>query len=158
MDGLLLALVYVVITLVTTVLTPGGGLSILITIGHLVATIWMLLYFMKRYGATQEAYPHSRAFGYGFAASLCSNVIIVAYALLHFNVIFPESIAKTMEDVLASIQQAGSSNTDAFAYMGQHLGLIIPVVLFVMYTIWSLIISAILASFAKKETLMFPEE
>ena len=158
MDGLLLALISIVTTLVKSSITLGGGMSILLVIAQLVATIWMLLYFMKRYGAEQEQYPRSMAFNYGFLTSICSNVIIMAYLLLHYHLIFPEATAEFIDSFIAGMQQAGGSNMDTIEGLAKHLPLLIPVITFFMYTIWSLIISAILASFAKKETPIFQTE
>ena len=158
LDGLLLALVCIVMTLIEAAkLNLGTAINIVLQIGQIVATIWMLLYFMKRYGAEQEQYPYSSAFKYGFLTSLCSNVIILAYMLLHYTLIFPDAMSP--ESIVEAIQQY-SPNADISLYesLAGYMPLIAAFGAFIMYTIWAAIISAILASFAKRETSIFQTE
>ena len=160
-DGLLLALVCIVSTLLKTSFTIGGGLSILILIVQLVLTIWMLLRFMKRYGAPQEQYPYGSAYSYGFTVSLLSNIIIMAYLLLHYTLIFPNAVTDAivgMESVMESFSSGYDADMSMVETMMQYYHLVVPISLFIMYTIWAAIISAILASFAKKETPIFQTE
>ena len=161
MDGLLLALVCIIMTLAKSAITLGSGLAIVLQIGQVVATIWMLLYFMKRYGASQEQYPYGGAFNYGFTVSLCSNIIILAYLLLHYNILFPDAVTDAvvaMESFMEGFASGYGTDMSLVDTMMKYYHLIAPISAFLMYTIWAAIISAILASFAKKETPMFPTE
>ena len=49
LDGLLLALVTIVCSVIGSLGVGGGFVGVLIWIIKLVATIWVLLFFMKRY-------------------------------------------------------------------------------------------------------------
>ena len=55
MDGLLLALVTIVFSVISSLGVSGGFVGVLIWIIKLVATIWVLLYFMKKYSLN---HPH----------------------------------------------------------------------------------------------------
>jgi len=112
---------------------------------------------MKGFGQEQESYPYGAAFTYGFIVSLCSNILIACYMLLHYTFIFPDAAEKSIE---AAQQMMSQYNTDPAAVdtVMKNLPVIISLLPFLMYTIWGLIVSAILASFAKKAEPPFANE
>jgi len=158
-NGFLLALVTIIFTLLQTAFPMEGmGAMILIWFVKLVATIGALYYFMKSFGESEESYPYGAAFTYGFVVSFCSSIIIAAYSWLHYTVIFPDALEKTltiMEQALAS-----RANTDqrVIDLVTKNLPVIMSVVPLILYTIYGLIFSAIIASFVKKEEPPFAQE
>ncbi|MDR2585159.1 MAG: DUF4199 domain-containing protein [Prevotellaceae bacterium] len=153
-NGLLLALVSIIFTL-TKALIPTTGIAAALTITKLVFTVGVLYYFIKQYSREQENFLYKNGFRYGFAVSLCSAVVLAVYAAVHYLYIFPDALDKEIETVLEVMEKANAPGNPFLDMMLKHY---LPVKVFGEFlnpVIWGLIVSAILASFTKKEVPLF---
>ena len=101
-DGLLLALVTVVCTTLSSLKVPGF-LSILLWLVKLVGSIWLLWYFMKRYGQSHPEVP--RTTGYGILVCLFSSIVCAVFTYLSLRFFFPGSV----EEAFSTLPQVISS-------------------------------------------------
>ena len=160
-NGLLLSLITIIFTLFSTAFpTQNYAIIFLIWIVKLTATVGTLYFFMKGFGKPLDSYPYKTAFGYGFATSLCSNIVIACYLLLHYLIIFPDSMEKVTEsmDKMMQAYPQYSENQATFDFISKNMPIISAVSSFFIYTIVGLIIAAILANFAKKAEQPFANE
>lgn len=96
-NGLLLALVTILSTLITTVIEPGVAISIILWIVKLVATVWLLYYFIREFSKPKEYFRYGDGVSYGVLVSFFSAIICACYFFLHFALLFPDSITSQME-------------------------------------------------------------
>ena len=101
-DGLLLALVTVVCTTLSSLKVPGF-LSILLWLVKLVGSIWLLWYFMRRYGQSHPEVP--RTTGYGILVCLFSSIVCAVFTYLSLRFFFPGSV----EEAFSTLPQVISS-------------------------------------------------
>ena len=95
-DGLLLSLVTIACTTLGN-LVHFSLLNILLWLVKLIGSIWLLWFFMKRYG---DAHPEEpRTTGYGILVCLFSSIVCAVFAYLSYRVIFPG----TMDEIMAQI-------------------------------------------------------
>ena len=157
-NGLMLSLITVVYTLFMAAFPMESRVAgFLVGLVKLIATIGVLYYFMKGFGQEQESYTYGNAFGYGFAVSFFSNIVIACYLLVHYVYLFPDAI----ENSLKAVQQAMTQYTVDQATLdliNKNLPLIVSISPFLVYTLLALIIAAILAGFAKKAEPIFTED
>ncbi len=99
-DGLLLALVTVVCTTLST-LADFTLLNILFWIVKLVGSIWLLWYFMKRYGHSHPEEP--RTTGYGILVCLFSSIVCAVFTYLAYRFFFPQMVDEISAQVTASL-------------------------------------------------------
>lgn len=154
-DGLLLALVTIIFSLIGSVGIKSSALNVILWILKLVITIWLLLRFMKKYSARHAAETgettYNQAFGYGFLVSVLSAVVIGCYMYLSSAVLFPEQIAASVEAAKAQIETMAtdSAQTDMVNSILNNLPIVMLFGQLIWCTICGLVISAILASSAK---------
>lgn len=157
-NGMLLALITIIFTLVLVSFpTSGTAAKIFIPLVKLIATVGTLYYFMKAFGQEQESYSYGQAFTYGFVVSFCSSIVIACYYFLHYTLIFPNAMDKELEAAQPYLAQF---NVDpaAFDLIVGKFPVIISVSSIIGFTLYGLIFSAILASFAKKAEQPFANE
>lgn len=150
LDGLLLALVTITVTLIQTVLSPGTAIIWLLWLVKLISSLGLLYYFIKDYAKDQDLFTYKDGFRFGFMISLLSSLICACYMFLHYAVIFPDSMAAQLEQISSAIQ---SSNPDGMAVLdkiGGKLPQIISVFSLFYYTIFGIIVSSIIANYTKK--------
>ena len=158
LDGLLLALVTIVCSVIGSLGVGGGFVGVLIWIIKLVATIWVLLFFMKRYSLRHASIygetTYNQAFGYGFLVSLLSAVVIACFMYLSVTVLFPNTESDTMQKIQDTIAQQGNSlgeeQENAINTVMNNLPMILTFGMLIWCTIMGLIISAIIASSVKQ--------
>ena len=151
-EGALLALVTVALTTVTTCLSENSLINTLVWIVKLVGTIWLLRFFMKKWGEVHEG---ESTFGFGFATSLCSAVIIAAYTFILYQYLVPDEIAnvfETVESTLAGTPGITQDVIDKVLAMEDNYAQLSSITQFALCTLYGLIISAIL----KKGTSKIP--
>lgn len=154
-DGLLLALVTIIFSLIGSVGIKSSALSVILWILKLVITIWLLLRFMKKYSARHAAETgettYNQAFGYGFLVSVLSAVVIGCYMYLSSAVLFPEQMTASIEAAKAQIEtmSTDSAQTDAINSILNNIPIVLLFTQLIWCTICGLVISAILASSAK---------
>ena len=156
-NGLLLALVTILSTLITTVIEPGVAISIILWIVKLVATVWLLYYFIREFSKPKENFRYGDGVSYGVLVSFFSAIICACYFFLHFALLFPDSITSQMEQFMAGMQSSGGDTSNYEAVMPYIPHITFIVTLF-YYTILGLIFSAIIANYTKKETFFFGNE
>ena len=103
-NGLLLALVTILSTLITTVIEPGVAISIILWIVKLVATVWLLYYFIREFSKPKEYFRYGDGLSYGVLVSFFSAIICACYFFLHLALLFPETMNAQMEQVIESLQ------------------------------------------------------
>ena len=157
MDGLLLALVTIVFSVISSLGVSGGFVGVLIWIIKLVATIWVLLYFMKKYSLNHASVygetTYNQAFSYGFLVSLLSAVVIACFMFLSVTVLFPDTISNAKQLVQERIDQQGSMGEEQENAIGAVLNNLPTILTFGMLigcTMFGLIVSAIIASSVKQ--------
>ena len=147
-NGLLLALVSIIVMLLQTVL-PGYGW--VLTLLKLAATIGALLYFMKQYSREQEYFTYGNGFSYGFATSFCSAIAMAVYVFVHHTYLFPETMQLQTEAAMQIAQNYGNTGgVDLEKFVGKT-PVYMPFYSLFYALIWGLIIPSILANFTKKE-------
>lgn len=99
-DGLLLSLVTIVCTTLST-LADFTLLNILSWIVKLVGSIWLLWYFMKRYGLSHPEEP--RTTGYGILVCLFSSIVCAVFTYLAYRFFFPQMVEEISAQVTASL-------------------------------------------------------
>ncbi|MCI1719457.1 MAG: DUF4199 domain-containing protein [Bacteroidales bacterium] len=158
LDGLLLALITIVCSVINSLGVSGGFLGVIIWIVKIVATIWVLLYFMKRYSLRRASIygetTYNQAFSYGFLVSLLSAVVIACFMYLSVTVLFPNTESDTMQKVQDAMAQQGSSMNEeqenAINAVMNNLPMILTFGMLIWCTIFGLIVSAIIASSVKQ--------
>ena len=156
-EGALLALVTVILTTVTTCLSENTLVNALIWLVKLAGTIWLLRFFMKKWG---EAHEGESTYGFGFATSLCSAVIIAAYTFVMYKYLVPEQIVEVLEkaeSILASTPGVTQDIIDQFIALEDDYAQIQSIFRLVWCTVFGSIISAILKNGTSKGTSVFTE-
>ena len=157
-NGFLLALITIIFTLVQTAFPISGmAAMILLWVVKLAATIGALFYFMKTIGQEEEPFTYGNAFSYGFVVSCCSNIVIACYLLLHYTIIFPNTIEKSMEAMQPMLEQYGT-DISSIEKILNNLPVFLSISMIILYTIYGVIFSSILASFTKKAEEPFAHE
>ncbi len=106
--GLLLALITVACNTVTYLIEGNTIVSILMFIVRLVASIWLLVYFMKQYKATTGQEP----FSFGVAVVLFSSLICAFYDAAALAWIFPglqDQVSEALSQTMSSLPSESQS-------------------------------------------------
>lgn len=156
-DGLCLSLVFIVYSLISSLLSLNSGfISIILWILKFGGTIWLLYYFIKKYSLKQESFTYGAGFKYGFMISLFSTIACVAYILFNLTVLNPDSIEIFKETLFTALESTGNSA----ALEGYDLDRLISNVYFfwmpVYYLLWGVILAAILANYTKRTDFFAP--
>ena len=151
MEGLKLALIGIVFTLLATILNESS-ISVLIVLLKLGATITFLWWAMKKFSTKNAALKgyttYGQVFSYGWLTSLFSGIVLACFFFIQYTWIMPE----TMEE----IRQVYISQLSAMRVEGHTIELLENNLMVIMASsalisalIYGLIWSAILASFTK---------
>lgn len=150
LDGLLLALITITLTLIQTVLEPPKALIWLLWVVKFAGSIGLLYYFIKDYSKTQELFTYKDGFRFGFMICLLSSLICAGYLFFHYAVIFPDSIAATLEQVRTAMESSNPQGAEMMDKIGGKLPHIIFVFSAIYYTLFGVIASSIIANYTKK--------
>ena len=155
-DGLLLAAVTIIIILVSS-LFNGGVLAVIMWIIKLIGTNYMLYYLMKKQSATlleDNNSTYKNNFAYGTLVSVLSNIVIAVFMYINITYIAGD---KFDADMMQGLLQGYGNDIEFsnFQWIADHLGLITSIGVLIYYSIYGVIISAIMASFTKKESTPF---
>lgn len=153
LDGLLLALITIIATLIQAVFTPGTAVSILLWIVKFGGSIGLLYYFINEYSKEHELFTYKDGLNFGFITCLLSSVICACYLFLHYAVIFPDSITATLEQ---ASQAMGSSNPQAsemLAKFENYFPQISFISSLIYNTLFGLLASSIIANYTKKGSI-----
>ena len=151
-NGLLLALVTILYTLIQTIFDVPTAISLILWAGKLFATIWLLYYFIKDYSHQFEIFTYKDGFSFGFLISFMSSLVCAAYMFLHYSLLFPDSIAEQMEAAMIML----SSDPDAVENLLKieaKLPHIMFAVSIIYYTLFGIIASLIIANYTKRGDL-----
>ena len=143
-DGIFLALVTIVIATLETFI-GSGILNMVLWIAKLVATIWLLRFFMQRYGSNNEG---ASTFKFGFATSFCSAVLCGVFYFALYRFICPEKITETFDLVISNMASAGALTdemSDSLLMVQDNFAQLSCVLIFLWCTFLGLIFSAILS-------------
>ena len=156
-NGLLLALVSIIVTLAQTLIP---AYSILFSIFKLIATVGVLFYFIKQYGMEQDSFTYGNGFKYGFMVSLCSAIVLTFYMFVHHTYIFPDLFETQIDAAMQIAERFNSAGSIDIERLMANLPLYMIFGVFLNAIIYGLIFPAILANFTKKELPPFasPEE
>lgn len=144
-SGIFLALVTVSVAILNIV-TGSPVLNGILWLAKLIGTIWLLRYFMKRYGENNSG---SSTFGFGFAASFCSAVICGACYFALYRYICPGKVTETIDALMTTFASTGSMTDeirDSLLMVQDNFAQLSCVIIFLWCTFLGLIFSAILAS------------
>ena len=155
MSGLLLALVTVIILTAQSALSPGKAMNVALWVIKLVASIWLVQYFIKEFSKSFEIFTYKDGFSYGFFVCLFSSFICAITQFLLMAVIFPEALEVQIEVIISTLESSNPAAVDRFLAMRDSLPYLIAVVSFAWYTIFGLIVSSIVANFTKKGNQIF---
>lgn len=153
MNGLLLSLITVILSLITTVMDiKSVPVSILIWVVKLVGSLWLLYYFMKQYSNNFNQISYKDSFIYGFLICVFSSIICACYTYLSITVFFPDMADKISEtyQIMLAQQNASESEEIAAEKIMNKLPEIMLGGMFLYLTIIGLIASSITANFTKK--------
>ncbi|MPM93244.1 hypothetical protein SDC9_140380 [bioreactor metagenome] len=133
------------------------AISIILWIVKLVATVWLLYYFIREFSKPKEYFRYGDGLSYGVLVSFFSAIICAFYSILHYALLFPDSITTQMGQVIESIQSSGG-DTSTYDALMPNMPYFISIGTLFYYTILGLIFSAIIANYTKKETFFFGNE
>lgn len=151
-DGLLLSLVTVVCTTLGSIANLSF-LNILLWLVKLIGSIWLLWFFMKRYG---DAHPEEpRTTGYGILVCLFSSIVCAVFAYLSYRFFFPGAIDEIMTQLPATLASTPGITPEAEEAVYKLMDNL-PQIMCVLSLIWDFVlglaISAIIgASTAKRK-------
>lgn len=146
-DGLLLAAITIILTLVPQV--AGSKLvSVLAWIVKLGATMYALYYFMKKNTQLNTAEgittTYGDAFKYGFVVSLFSVILIAVFTYINLFFTDMDAVVAQVEQQMPAYASSGI-NQEAMSWVLNHMQLVSMLSVLIWYAIWSAIASAIFA-------------
>ena len=151
-DGLLLSLVTIACTTLSSV-AHLTFLNILLWLVKLIGSIWLLWFFMKRYG---DSHPEElRTTGYGIMVCLFSSIVCAVFAYLSYKFSFPGAIDEIMDQLPGTLAATPGITQEAEEAVYKVMDNL-PQIMCVFTLIWNfllgLVFSAIIgASSAKRK-------
>ena len=145
--GLLLALITIACNTVSYLFPDSGFLSILLFIVRTVASVWLLVVFMKQYTATTG----QSAFGFALCTVLLSSLICAFYDAACFAWLFPELGDKVNEAMSASMGSMPAEAQSIMERMMDHYPRIAFFSSFLKDFVFGLIVAAIANSAGKSK-------
>lgn len=149
-NGLMLALVTVIITLLQTILEPGTAVKILLGVLKLGLSLWLLYYFIREYSKDKELFTYRDGFNFGFKICLLSSVVCAAYICVHMTLIFPDAIADALEQGAAILESSNPDALEVLERIGGKLPLISTIFTLIYNTLFGLVATAVIANYTKK--------
>ncbi len=143
-DGIFLALVTIAVATLETFVS-SGILDIILWIAKLVATIWLLRFFMQRFGMNNEG---SSTFKFGFATSFCSALLCGVFYFALYRFICPEKVSESFDLVVSNLASTGALTdeiSDSLLMIQDNFAQLTSVFTFLWCTFLGLIFSAILS-------------
>ncbi|MDD4058625.1 MAG: DUF4199 domain-containing protein [Bacteroidales bacterium] len=150
-NAIILALVTILATLVQAVFPEMPGfMGIIIWVVKLTLSVYLVYYFIKEYSKNFETFSYKQGFNFGAILCLLSSVIGAAYLFLHMGFLFPEATMSQMELIAQSMEASNPEGAEAISGVMEHLPKLAFVFSLIYYTIFGLIVSAIVANYTKK--------
>lgn len=152
-SGILLALVTIISTLIQAVFAPIAVINIALWAIKSIGSIWLLHYFIKEYAKPFNLFTYKDGFHYGFLVALFSSLLCASYLFLHYAVIFPDSMAAQMDQVMEMMATTNPDAIDTLEKIGPQLPKLIFTATLFYYTLIGVIASAIIANYTKKGSI-----
>ena len=150
-NAIILALVTILATLIQAVFpSMPGFMGIVIWLVKLTLSVYLVYYFIKEYSKNFETFTYKQGFRFGTILCLLSSVIGAAYLFLHMGFLFPEATSSQMELVAQSMQSSNPDGAEAVMGVMEHLPKLAFVFALIYYTLFGMIVSAIVANYTKK--------
>lgn len=159
LNGLYLAAITVVCSLLTSALGAKGIVSILIWTVKFAGTNYLLYYFMKDYANKNNISSYGKNFSFGFLVSNLSAIICACFSFFSITFLFPDSASEAitlMQETMAQ-QQMSSEEENAVGMVIDRLPEIVLFGTLIYLMIYGAIASAVIANFSKKEENPFSE-
>jgi hypothetical protein len=153
LNGLLLALISITVTVIQTVLEPGTAVTWLLWLAKLTGSLGLLYYFINDYSKNQDLFTYKDGFRFGFMVSLLSSIICAGYLFFHYALFFPDSVAASMEQAAAALESSNPQGVDMLSKIEGKLPQIIFFASLVYYTLFGVLASSIIANYTKKGDL-----
>lgn len=153
MDGLLLALVTVIYTLLFSILNPTGFiLKSVLWIAKFGGSLYLLWYFMKRYSDNFDTISYGKSFNYGFLVCMFSAIVNACFSYVQLEWLFPEQTKEMLEmsrEIIAQ-QEMDSESKELMTSMFSNIGRISLFTNLIYCTLYGAAASAITAIYTKK--------
>ena len=156
-NGLILASVTIVVSLIQSLLLPGTAVGMIMWLVKLVGSLWVLYFFMKKYAVENGVSSYGRNFRYGVLVCLFSSVLCAGYAFISAVFLFPEQTDLVMETVTQSVA-AGNFTSEQENAIEDVMNNFPKIMLFsaaFLYIIEGIVASSILANYTKVESTPF---
>lgn len=123
-DGLMLAAASIILVLVSE-LIGNAIVGKAIWIVKLVATVWLLWFFMSKYSeehASQEGYTtRSQAVKYGFITSFLSAILVAVFTFINYKIMLTPETLDAMKEAYFSSGNLSSLDDDSKALLEKVL-------------------------------------
>ncbi len=160
LNGLLLSVVTIVYSLISTIFHPGTFVSVILWTIKFGACIYLLYYFMKQYSGMFETISYGESFRYGAILSVFSSIVCSCFAFLSITLLFPEQLDQSLA-AIQSVIETGNYNDEQIDAINQVSGKLPQIMLFwslFYYSVFGVIVSAIIANYTKKTNPFAGEE
>lgn len=159
LDGLLLSLATVIASLIQSIFSPGTALAMLLWLVKFGTCQYLLYYFMKQYATQFNTITYGESFRYGAMVSVFSSIVCASFAFISMTFLFPGDMDKAIEAFNNIVATGNYSSEEEQMLVGisERLPQVILFWSLIYYSIYGVIVSAIIANFTKK-TNPFSEE
>ena len=147
--GLILALITIACNTVTYLLPDKAFVNILMFVVRTVASIWLLVTFMKQYAATTGQSP----MGFAVCTVLLSSLVCAFYDAAAMAWIFPGLLDQVNEAVSQSMSAVPAEGMSIFEKMMDNLPKIMFFSTFIKDFLFGLIVAAIANSSTRKKDI-----
>ncbi len=154
-DALMLAAVSVAVMAVCLYIPPKAAfIGTILSLGKLVASIWILTFFIRRYASRFDVIGSGHCLRYGMKTSLLSSVICAGFQLLSITVLKPGNVAEVFDMFMESAgDKLPQEGIDAMYGMLDKLPQAVFLYSLISYWLIGIIVSAVAASAYKKNNI-----
>jgi hypothetical protein len=135
-DGLYLALVSICIMALGYFLTLPTWIGTILSIAKLVASIWLLAYFMKQYCQALGKATFGQAFGFGMMTTVFSSILCAAFSFLVIEYLKPDLISQSLNTVMQQYQSQSAEMASAMEQVMDTYGNNLPQFMFIGSMLW----------------------
>ncbi|HIZ88244.1 MAG TPA: DUF4199 domain-containing protein [Candidatus Coprenecus pullistercoris] len=148
--GLILSSVSVIINMATSIWQMPALANVLLNVIKLCLSVYILYYAIRRNADSWENISYGQSFGFGMATCTFSAIVCTLFVLLTYTVILPDAMAGLLDQVFSMYESMGVPAAIDYDTMLRAMPFAITVSQFINCIFCGLIVSAILASFARK--------
>ena len=147
--GLLLALITIACNTVTYLFPSSMILNVLMFIVRTVASIWVLVTFMKQYAATTGGSP----MGFAICTVLLSSLVCAFYDAASMAWLFPGLMEQVNESMSQSMSMVPAEGMSVFENMMDNLPTVLFFSTFIKDFVFGIIVAAIANSSSRKKDI-----